>query len=123
MFNRQEFDNFVASSVLKDYTPGQSVTIQNLDKLKMNIATEDFDLQEDDSFEFTLESLGATGTSFVWNIDEDAVKAAVAGKSQSAVTQGLIAELSGAESVGVEVSPFWKSKIPQKVTRIEVQVK
>ncbi len=123
MFNRQEFDNFVASSVLKDYTPGQSVTIQNLDKLKMNIATENFDLQEDNEFDFTLESLGTTGTSFVWNVDKEAVKEAVAGKSESAVTQGLIAELSGTQSVEVQVSPFWKSKIPQKVTRIEVQVK
>ena len=123
MFNQQEFDNFVASSVLKDYTPGQSVTIQNLDKLKMLIATEDFDLQDGEEFEFTLKSLGETGTTFMWNIDKDAIAAAVAGKSSSVIEQGLLPELAGAESVELDVSPFWKSKIPQKVTRIEIQVK
>jgi len=121
MFEKEDFDNFVASSVLKDYTPGQSVSIQNPLGLTMRIVSDDFDIQEDDEFEFSLKGKG--DTVFVWNIDAQAVAQAVAGKDESFIAQGLVPDLAGSESVDVSISPFWKSKVPQQVKRIQVNVK
>jgi len=121
MFEKEDFDNFVASSVLKDYTPGQSVSIQNPLGLTMRIVSDDFDIQEDDEFEFSLKGKG--DTVFVWNIDAQAVAQAVAGKDESFIAQGLVPDLAGSKSVDVSISPFWKSKVPQQVKRIQVNVK
>ena len=120
MFEKQEFDNFVASSVLKDYTPDQSVSIENPESLTIRILSDDFDLQEDDEFEFSLKGSGET--TFKWKIDTDAVAAAVAGKDDSYINQGLISELAGSTNVDLKISPFWKSKVPQKVTKIQISV-
>jgi len=120
MFEKQEFDNFVASSVLKDYTPDQSVSIENPESLTIRILSDDFDLQEDDEFEFSLKGSGET--TFKWKIDTDAVAAEVAGKDDSYINQGLISELAGSTNVDLKISPFWKSKVPQKVTKIQISV-
>jgi len=121
MFKKESFDNFVASSVLKDYTPGQSVTITNSPDITMRIITDDFDVAEDNEFEFSLRS-PKEGAQFVWNIQIEAVKEAVAGQDESFVTQGLVTEIAGSGVATVSISPFWKSKIPKNINKIEVTI-
>lgn len=121
MFKKTDFDTFIASSVLKDYTPGQSVSITNLPDITMELVSDDFDVQEDEEFEFSLRS-PKEGALFVWNVNQDDVARAIAGKDVSSVERGLVPELSGAQNITVQITPPWKSQIPTSVKKIELQV-
>lgn len=121
MFEKEAFDTFIASSVLTDYTPDQSVSITNTPDLTLSIVTEDFSVSEDSSFEFSLRS-PKEGAQFQWNIEEAVVKDAIAGKDQDFIEKGLVEELSRVDSVVVEISPFWRSSLPNNVEKIELLI-
>lgn len=118
IFDVDNFDSFVATSVLKDYTPDQSISIQNREVLTFTIEDNDFDIESGTEFEFSLRSQG--DATFVWNVDENDIKAAVAGRSGKAITPTMITELRGVQNVEVDISPFWRSKVPDNIKKIDV---
>jgi len=120
MFNKSDFDSFVASSVLKDYTPDQSISIQNIENFVLTVEDNDFDIQESSEFDFSLRSNG--NGEFTWTINENEIKRAVSGKSARLITPSAIEELNGANSVEVKISPFWRSKVSNNIKKIDVVI-
>ena len=121
IFNKQAFDTFIAASVLDDFAPGQSVTITNVDNFTLEIESNDFDVREDTEFEFSLRSPQERG-KFVWSVDENDVKRALAGRVASQVSPSNIEALSGVESIDVTITPPWKRSLPDNIKKIEVTV-
>jgi len=121
IFNKQAFDTFIAASVLDDFAPGQEVTITNVDDFTLEIEDNDFDVREDAEFEFSLRSPQERG-QFVWSIDENDVKRALAGRVASKVSPNNIEALSGVESIDVTITPPWKRSLPDNIKKIEVTV-
>ncbi len=120
-FKKTDFDSFVASAVLKEYTPGQSVEITNVPKINMLVTTDDFDVSDAEEFEFSLRS-PQEGVEFIWQFDESSLLQSVAGKKVSFIEKGLIPELEQAEKVNIDVAPFWKSSMPNNVKKITIDV-
>jgi hypothetical protein len=58
----------------------------------------------------------------VWDVDTDALAAALAGKSQDAF-EAIVNAFPGVQEASARIQPFWKSAFPEDATRIRVVVK
>lgn len=123
-FNKSDFDNFFAAKLINDYTPGQNIEIQNINDFKLEIDTQDFDVRTGEEFRFTLtEQDGSTAPlQFVWSVDEDEIKRALAGRSVSRISTSTIEALSGVETIDVTITPPWKRTLPDNIKKIDITV-
>ncbi len=118
LFNKRDLSNYIARSVMSDYSSGD-VEIGNIEDLNFDIDdSQSFLPIEDSSFEFNLNGLA----NFVWVFDEDKLKADFAGKTKKN-TNNILSNYAGIVEAEASISPFWKIKFPKNLNKIKIENK
>lgn len=96
---------------------GQPVLLESVDGLTLTPAGEEEPTPGMQSFNFTLSG----NATIIWQVDQDAITEAVAGKTRDAARTILKGFPEIAEATLV-LRPFWSNTLPENPTDIEVKV-
>ena len=115
IFNENNLSKYVAESTLKDYD-GSNLIISNLAGLDFEIKNKkDVAPWVEERFIFSLKGL----CSFEWLFDENALKNDLVGRKKDNMGE-ILSKYPNIDSIGVIISPFWKSSFPRSTAKIEV---
>lgn len=117
IFDRKKLEQKIAEHAVSAYD-GAPVTVQNISDLTFALKNKDKLIpQEAKEISFTLSG----PLSVVWQIDQEKIKEAVAGKTKNEFLK-ILAEFTTVESAEISIRPLWKRKIPTALTDITVIV-
>lgn len=114
-FDRDALAKALAGRLLSDYD-GSAVTVPDLDSLrftKLNSGL--FPSASNQTLSFSLSG----NATFVWRVDENKLKADLAGKAKTDAP-AILSRYPGILKTAIVIRPFWSSSFPSDPGRIEI---
>ncbi|MEK7551972.1 MAG: hypothetical protein AAB534_01000 [Patescibacteria group bacterium] len=96
-------------------TPEEDITVSNIETLTFEFE-EIKDMQNLKSFDFKLKGKAR----LIWNLDEEALKTAIAGHSKSELTL-ILSNFGAIQEAVSSIKPFWKRNFPKKPENIKIE--
>lgn len=118
LFNRDDFASFIAKETIVGYDINEKVKINNINDLTFaytDPAIANTNIANLESLPFKITGLPV----IVWTYEEDALKAALAGKEKTALPLAL-GQYSQESRSTLKIRPFWKTTFPDDVKKITV---
>jgi hypothetical protein len=115
LFDRQILSEYIAAETLTDYPKG-NVLIENLDDLDFTVLDKS-STKPWLSGEITFTILG--NPLIVWQFDENKLREESAGKLKKEI-RAIMTSYSSILKAEIQVSPFWKRRLPENPERIRI---
>ncbi len=97
---------------------GFDIFFEDISSFSFSILDPDFNIDLLSDFNFSVNGK----TNLVWEVDGEIFKKTISGKNKNNVLEIWQKDFSNIEKVEVQISPFWRSKIPTNLEKIEIEI-
>lgn len=116
VFDKSDFSNSLATESLTVFNPEDNVSLEESSTISVELVE---DTEEQSSTQKTVSVSGQA--SFVWINDTELLKQKLSGTSKKEL-KSVLQDFSGIAKVEAKIVPFWNSKFPENIDKIDVVV-
>lgn len=116
VFETRQVASFVAERTLGAAYNGEPLTFTDVQQLNLSIHGSDF-TESAEMINFTISGQ----TTLVWEVDENGIKGAIAGKNREEV-ESIVTSFPAIQKAHVVIRPFWEKFLPENPSDIPVIV-